>query len=117
MLALIKETTGAVVRRLAESEGWVRDEQGRALASPPVAGWQGAGYRLVSVEPAALPEGSRVVARHDEYDPATDTVVERVELADAPQAPVLTPAEKVDAMLADYGLTLADLKAVLAGGR
>lgn len=109
---LVRKSDDAVVGPvMTEGRGWVRDA-GRTLVSPPIAGWEDDEYRLAVVDRLVVPDGKQVVGSVARtFDGAR--VVETATLEDVPVPPVLTRAEKVAALAADYDLTVDDLKAEL----
>jgi hypothetical protein len=69
------------------------------------------------VEPATLPDGKRVVGAPT-YERRGGVVVEVVTIEDIPAEPpdTRTALEKAEAMSAQFGLTIDELRAVLAAG-
>jgi hypothetical protein len=134
-LALVRIPGGEVVA--SGIRGAAAYDGDKRIVAPPQAGWQGGGeliystdpttgietavegpryrYRIVEVEPLIVPAGKRPAGPTTRaYDAGLDKVVESAAFEDIPlPPPEPPPAEKIARMLADYGLTLADLKAEL----
>jgi hypothetical protein len=109
-LALVRISDSEIVEVFPNSNPRWFDIPGIGRASPPTAGWEDYGFRILPVTDADAPEVGKQRVGPPSYSLGDDVVVETFEVEDIPPPIVLTLEEKFTLFLNNSGMTRTELR-------